>query len=306
MIVPQRLKVYIALVLAMFFWGLSFIWYKQAYPEFKPITVVLMRLIISSFLLLITVLLLGRLQKPAVQDLKYFLLLALFEPFLYFIGESIGMQYISSSLASIMVATIPLITPFISYYFYREQLTVNNYLGIFISFIGLVIVIYIEGKFGEAPWYGIMLMALAVLSTQGYAVILKRLAEKYNALTIICIQNLIGIVYFFPMFLLFEAKSFSWTAYKLSDYLPVLNLAVFASTLAFLFFIEGIKTLGIAKTVVFTNLIPLVTVVFAVILLSESIPLIKVIGILLTILGLFMSQSRGYTRIPIVSKIFRR
>jgi drug/metabolite transporter (DMT)-like permease len=302
----NRLRVYVALILAMFFWGLSFIWYKQAYPGFKPITVVLFRLIISFSFLIATALFLGRLQKPDRKDIKYFLSLSLFEPFLYFIGESVGMQYISSSLASIIIATIPLITPFVSYYFYREKLSVNNYMGIFISFIGVLVVIYIEGKLGSAPWYGILLMVLAVLSTQGYAVLLKRLTEKYNALTIICLQNLVGIVYFLPMFLIFEAHSFSWNSHSFSDYVPILNLAIFASTFAFLFFIEGIRSLGISKTVVFTNLIPLVTVSFAVILLSERVPLIKAGGILLTIFGLFMSQSGRVLKIQPVSRIFRK
>jgi drug/metabolite transporter (DMT)-like permease len=236
------------------------------------------------------------LQLPRFKELKYFILLAFFEPFLYFIGESYGMKYVSSSLASIIIATIPLITPFISYHFYREKLELRNYLGIVISFLGVILVIYVEGQIGSAPWFGILLMLLAVLSTQGYAILLKKLTERYNAISIICFQNLIGIVYFLPVFLVFENGSFSWASYSFYDYMPVLNLAIFASTLAFLFFIEGIKTLGISKTIVFTNLIPLVTVIFAVILLSESIPVLKAGGILLTIFGLFISQGKGFLR----------
>jgi drug/metabolite transporter (DMT)-like permease len=156
------------------------------------------------------------------------------------------------------------------------------------------VVIYIEGKLGTAPWFGILLMLLAVFSTQGYSVLLKTLAEQYNALSIICWQNLIGIVYFIPIFIFTEASGFNLNRYSLSDFIPVLNLSVFASTFAFLFFIEGIKTLGIAKTVVFTNLIPLVTVIFAFILLSEPLPILKAGGIGITILGLFMAQSKGY------------
>jgi drug/metabolite transporter (DMT)-like permease len=287
-----RFRVYFTLMLAMFFWGLSFIWYKQAYPGFKPITVVLLRLAISSVLLFIFSLFLGRLQMPGLKDLKFFLLLALFEPFLYFMGESYGMQYVSSSLASILIATIPLISLFVSYYFYRERLTANNYFGVFLSFTGVLLVIYIEGKIGTAPWFGILLIMLAVLSTQGYTVLLKKLTERYNAISIICWQNLIGLVYFTPVFLVSESSDIVWSKYSLYDYIPVLNLAIFASTLSFLFFIEGIKTFGIAKTVVFTNLIPLVTVVFAVLLLSEPVPLLKAAGILLTIFGLYMSQSK--------------
>ena len=285
-----RVKIYIALTFAMVFWGLSFIWYKQAYVNFRPATVILLRLFVSSPALLIASLLLNRLKWPALKDMKYFLLMALFEPFLYFLGESYGMLYVSSTLASIIIATIPLITPFASYYFYREKLTTNNYLGILVSFIGVLLVVYIDGTTGEAPWFGILLMLMAVLSTLGYTVLIKRLSDKYNALSILWFQNLIGGIYFIPLFLFTEAGSVNWKELAMKDFLPVLYLAVFASSFAFIFFIRGIQKLGITKSVVFTNFIPIVTAVFAVIILHEQIPVLKIAGIAVTVLGLIMSQ----------------
>ncbi len=295
------MNVYVTLSLAMFFWGLSYIWYKQAYPEFAPITVIILRLIISFSLLLITALLSGSLQLPKIGDLKYFMLLALFEPFLYFVGESYGMKYVSSSLASIIIASIPLLTPFVSYLFYREKLARNNYMGIIISSLGVLIVINVEGQLGKAPWFGILLMLLAVFSTLGYTVVLKKLSDQYRTLNILIINSFFGIIYFLPLFLLMDLKIFSFSNYSFRDYLPIFFLAIFASTFAFLFFIDGIKRIGIARSVVFTNLIPIVTVSFASILLSEPVTLGKCGGILLTIIGLFMSQGNVFNKI--ISKI---
>jgi drug/metabolite transporter (DMT)-like permease len=293
----KNLSTYIYLSFAMLFWGMSFIWYKQAFPAFTPISIVLFRLIISFLLLIITAFILKKIHLPERKDIKLFLLLALFEPFLYFIGESFGMKYISSTLASVIIATIPLISPFVGFYFFRERLTKNNYLGILISFLGVLTVIYIEGKLGDAPWYGIMLMILAVLSTQGYTVMLKKLSVKYNTLTIVSMQNLLGIFYFLPIFLIFDLKHLSSQDIKIKDFMPVIYLAVFASTFAFLFFVEGIRKLGIARAIVFTNLIPVVTVVFAFFILSEKVTFGKCIGILLTILGLYMSQGDSFGKI---------
>jgi drug/metabolite transporter (DMT)-like permease len=230
-------------------------------------------------------------------------MLALFEPFLYFLGESYGMLFISSTLASIIIATIPLVTPFAGYYFYREKLTPNNYLGILISFLGVVLVVYIDGKTGNAPWFGISLLVMAVLSTMGYTVLLKRLLEKYNALSIVWFQNLIGGIYFVPLFLFTEARNIVWEKLTLKDFMPVLYLAVFASSLAFVLFIQGIKKLGITKSVVFTNFIPIVTAVFAITILQEKLPLLKITGIFITILGLVMSQIVRFPKIRAEKKI---
>ncbi len=299
-------KIYLMLIVAMIFWGMSFIWYKQAYPEFKPFTLIQFRLLFSIPLLLIFSLLVKKLKLPKKKDIKFFLLIALFEPFLYFLGESHGMKYVSATLASILIATIPLITPFFGYYFYREKLSSNNYSGIIISFIGVIIIVYVDGKLGNAPWFGILLIMLAVLSTQGYAVFLKKLLDDYNALTIVTFQNIIGAIYFIPIFLMVDLKDFIRTSYTWKDFMPVLYLSIFASTVSFILFVQGVKRLGLSKSFVFTNFIPVVTAVLAVPILNEKITFAKVIGIFVTVAGLFMSQAGGFSKIRIYNRVRRR
>ncbi|MBN1952102.1 MAG: DMT family transporter [Bacteroidales bacterium] len=294
---------YLSLLLAMGFWGMSFIWYKQAFPHFGPFSIIWIRMISSAPLLLGAALLLKRLRWPRLRDLKAFFLLALFEPFFYFIGESLGLMYISSTLAAILIATIPLITPFVGYYFFKEKLTANNYLGILVSFAGVVMVVYAEGIQGDAPWYGILLILLAVLSTQGYAVSLKKLSAEYNALSIVWFQNLLGGIYFFPLYLIFESKEQEFFSLSLADYLPVIYLSIFASAIAFVFFVQGIKSLGITRATVFTNFIPVITAIFASFILNEKMGLLKGAGIFIAIIGLFMSQAAGFPKIRIFSRV---
>lgn len=296
-------RVYLYLLCAMFFWGMSFIWYKSAYPEFQPITVILFRLAISFPLILIFALTFKRLKWPKRGDIKYFLLLALFEPFLYFLGESFGIKNVSATLGSVIIATIPLFTPFVGYYFYKEKLTPNNYLGMIVSFVGVLLVVYVEGTAGESSIKGISLMFIAVLSTQGYAILLKNLSKKYNAMSIVGIQNLIGTIYFLPLFFMLDFDQFSWSAYTAVDFLPIIYMAIFASSLAFILFVEGVKAIGISRSTVFTNFIPIITAVFSIFILNETITLIKAVGILVMIFGLFMSQAGGLPKIRIYSRV---
>ena len=108
----NSIGIYAATVLAMVFWSLSFIWYKEVFQFYKPITLVVGRLSISAIFLFITVgLIMRKLTKIKASDLKYFLLLAFFEPFLYFMGESFGMTMVSSTLAAVIISTIPLFSP---------------------------------------------------------------------------------------------------------------------------------------------------------------------------------------------------
>ena len=76
---------------------------------------------------------------------------------------------------------------------------------------------------------------------------------------------------------------------------PMLELAFFGSSFAFIFFTISIQKLGVTKSNAFTNAIPVLTAIFAFFLLGETLSFIKMAGIGLVIAGLFMSQVR---RIP--------
>jgi drug/metabolite transporter (DMT)-like permease len=286
-----KVSVYLLLVLAMVFWGLSFIWYKQASLDFRPITIIFFRLILSVPLLIVFWLFFGKFKLPERKDLKFFFLLAFFEPLLYFIGESYGLLYISSTLASILISTIPLFTPFLAYFFYRELLEKKNYLGILVSFFGVVMLVLIDQNSGQVSWKGICLLVLAVFSAQCYMLVLRRLAIKYNPLLIVCFQNLIGVVFFLPLFIISDSDKFMFSHFAFKDFYPIIYLSIFASSLAFIFFSYGVRNLGLTKAVAFTNFVPVVTSFFAVIMLNENMGLPKVFGILLTISGLVLSQS---------------
>ena len=71
-------------------------------------------------------------------------------------------------------------------------------------------------------------------------------------------------------------------------------LAVFASVIAFVLFAAVVRKIGVAKTNVFVNLIPVFTAVLAWWLLGENLNTIKIVGITITVAGLFVSQLSGF------------
>ena len=91
-------KVYAALVVSMIFWSMTFVWYKDAYMYLKPMTTIFLRLLISSVFLYVFCKFTGKLQKIRREDVKLVLLMAFFEPFMYFMGESFGMQLVSPTV----------------------------------------------------------------------------------------------------------------------------------------------------------------------------------------------------------------
>jgi len=292
----SNFRVYLAIVLSMIFWAFSFVWFKIANQVFLPISIITIRLIISTLLLVVTFSFIKKLQPVQKGDRKWFLLLAFLEPFLYFMGESFGLLYITSTQASVIVSTIPLFASVAAFIFYGERLTWINICGIIISVIGVTLIVINPDLSSQTPLKGVLLMLLAVFSAVAYALVVKRLSVRYNPFTLVTVQNGIGIFMFLPFFLIFELKTFLSTPVTTSSVMAVVQLAVFASTLAFLLFIYGIQKIGISKANVFTNSIPVFTAVFAWWLLGDAINMLKVFGIILAISGLYISQLKTKTK----------
>lgn len=274
----------------MIFWSYTFIWYKVIYEFYNPITVVFFRLIISSIFLFVLMYPLKKLQKIKKGDFKYFLLIAVFNPFLYFLGESHGIKLVSTSLAAVIIATIPLFTSFTSSYFLHEKITKMNILRIAFSIFGVGLVIFNKGENIGASYWGIAMLSFAVMAAIGYTLVLKKLSTKYNSISIVTYHNLIGIVLFAPLFFIIDFTEFKVAGFSSEAWIPLLELAIFGSSFAFIFFTFSIQRIGIGKANAFTNLIPVITAIIAYFILDEFLNINKITGISLVIGGLFLSQ----------------
>jgi drug/metabolite transporter (DMT)-like permease len=275
---------------AMIFWGLSFIWSSQLLKYYQPVTIIFIRLIISSGILFAFMQIMGLHQKIARSDFKLIFLSALFNPFFYFLGENYGLKYATPTIAAVIIATIPVFSPLVAYLTVRERLTPVNFIGIAISFIGVIIML-VNNDYGfTADIKGIVFLFFAVFSALFYSVTLKKLTSRYSAITLISHQNLIGIFLFLPIFLIFEASTLPAIPVNSEIITSFVLLAVLASSVSFVFFAHSVKLLGISKSNIFSNLIPVFTAFFSFLLLNESFSARKIIGIALVIGGVYLSE----------------
>jgi drug/metabolite transporter (DMT)-like permease len=281
---------YLPVLLAMIFWSFSFIWYKEVFLYYKPVTVIVLRLVMAVPLLFLLSLASGKLQSIRSIHLVSFFILGFFEPFLYFIGECYGVNLISPTLASIIISLIPLLAPIPARYYFRERFTFTNYVGLFISMAGVLLVIMGEKSSRSTSMAGVLLMLLAVFGAVGHSVYVRKLSEDYNTFTIVTYQSTFGLLYFIPLFLFTEFGHFIQIEHSFDSLWPAIKLAVFASTLAFLFFVYSIQNLGMARTNVFVNLIPVFTAVLSFFILHERFTWLKIAGIAIVIAGLVFSQ----------------
>ncbi len=282
--------VHISGVVAMVFWGMSFIWSTQVFNYLNPTTTIFFRLIISCVFLGVLLFSLGLFEKVHKKDLKLFALAALFEPFLYFIFESYGLLNSAPVVSSAIIATIPLFTPIAAFFFLKERLTPWNIAGFIISFFGVIFMLLNKNLELTISVKGIVFLFSAVFVAVAYSIALRKLTMLYKPLTITFVQNILGMIYFIPMFFIMENVTPSQIAQIGGYILPLLSLGVFASSVAYTLWAYAFSKLGAAKANIYSNLIPVFTAIFSCIIIGEMINVQKIIGILFVIGGLILSQ----------------
>jgi drug/metabolite transporter (DMT)-like permease len=220
-------------------------------------------------------------------------MLAVFEPFLYFLGESFGLTYVSATVCSVLISTIPVFATLGAWLIFRERLKVINYAGIILSFIGVLV--FILNKDGTISFNikGLGLLTLAVFSAVGYNLTLSRLVGTYSPVYIVTVQNFIGAILFLPIFMILDFKHFISTPFTFNMFKPIIELSVFASCSAFILFAYTVRNMGITKANVFSNSIPVFTAIFSFMIIGEKLSVQNVTGMVIVIAGLLMSQMNG-------------
>ncbi|MDR1879182.1 MAG: DMT family transporter [Bacteroidales bacterium] len=289
--------VYLFLVLPMLFWGTSYVFTSIALHTLDPISIIFIRLLLSSAMLWLFIAVFCRKEKIPRSVFKWIVLLAFLEPFIYFIGETYGLQHVSPVVTSLIISTIPVFTAIVMRCFFHARLSWVNFAGIFISLAGVVIMITENDRQLAVDLPGILFLMLALFSAVGYGILLNKLASDVHPVWLIAFQNTCGVLFFLPLlFLLGQTPDFNHPVVIASlsaeseMWICIILLSVFSSSLAFIFYSIGVGRLGIARCNVFTNLIPVFTALTSFFLLDERFSSAKIAGIVVVLLGLILTQ----------------
>lgn len=290
---PSKVLTYIASIFAITLWGMSYIWTDKLIALNIPIFYfVFVRILMAGLVLFLFNTAYGRIKRIQRQDLPKFMLLAFFEPFIYFICETFGLKLTGSpTLSAMVIATIPIFSIGAGIIFFKEKVNFINIIGILFSLVGIVMVAMAKGSLGEHFIWGVVLLLVAVISEVGHASITKSLAGNYSSQIIVMYQFLIGAIYLFPLFIWKGIDGFNVEVYFSAEvWYPLICLAILCSSLAFSLWVSTIKNLGVAKSSIFSALIPVAAAIIAWVLGHEYLNSRQWIGILVSTAGVILSQ----------------
>ena len=299
---------YIAVIVAMLCWSVSGIAIKHVLLVLPPFTMIVLRFTMAVLMMLIIGLCCRKskmlcLQTISRKDIPLFLIAGFFQPFRYYMLETYTYDALSSpTIAEALLSTNPVLSPFFAAVLLHERVTRNNTLGILISTVGMLLMIFVGSTdFALGNLMGVPLALASVSTAVLYTVILRRIPQQYSDLSIVFWVQLISLFFFYPLWGLTEgsqalASTFVHSPFDHSSLMMAVGctayLAVFSSVVAFILFCYTVRRIGVTQTNAFNNIRPAFTALWMMLFFGETLPLAKWAGIVLIIVGLFVCQKK--------------
>ncbi|WP_041672334.1 DMT family transporter [Rhizobium leguminosarum] len=281
----------LAIALAMFLWSINFIWSKDVFTAYSPLSIIFFRLVVASVFVLGLKRAFNIREKIKREHLPRFALLSFFSPFLYFIGEGYGIFLTESTLSALIVATVPVVFPAITFILLREKISLTGIAGLVLAFAGLAFTIVDPANLHLVySLQGLLFLALSVGSAIAYIILAKQLLEEYRGITVVGAQNAFAAVYYLPFVLVFDGSHILHHAPTLTTVLAILFLGVFCSALAYILYAFAIARLPLWQANAFENLIPIFTATLSFFWLHETLSAKDIAGFLIVIAGIAVSQ----------------
>lgn len=285
----------IALITACFFWAASFIATKTALDSIPPLTVVTLRLAISSLCFLVWLLVRGKkIPFGGPGWLGRLFLLSLFGTGLHYGIQTIGLQYTSASNASLYAVTSPISIAVIAVLFLGERLTIKKALGIGCALVGVLVVLGIETlKTFELKGHllGDLLVLTSIIMWGIFTVLGKDMTRRLSAIDLTAIVTFMGTLCMVPAgWIETGSRSFSLAAITPEAWGAVAFLGITCSFLATLLYFFALERAESQKVGVYMYTIPPMTYIIAAIYLNETIGLNLLLGSIIVIAGVYITE----------------
>jgi drug/metabolite transporter (DMT)-like permease len=287
--------IFIKLILTAFFWGGTFIAGRLLAGHVEPFSAAFLRFAIASLLLLGFV---KHSQKsfPSVngREIGMIILLGLTGVFSYNTFFFRGLQSIEASRAALIIANNPIAITVLAALFFHERLSLISGLGILLSVCGAMTVIA-RGNWlflvSEPISRGDLYILGCVASWATFSILGKKVTTTLTPLIAIAYSSVVGaVMLFFPAYT--EGLFHDWQQYSWVDWSCLVYLGVFGTVIGFIWYYEGIKAIGPSNAGLFINFVPVSAVVLAYFLLNEPITASLLVGTLLIVSGVYLTNQQ--------------
>ncbi len=273
-------------------WGVNFSVLKVALRDFSPLAFNMVRFGLA------TVVMMGLLRwqrqtyAVARADLWAVIGLGLMGHTLYQLVFITGIARTTPANASLLLATAPIFVVIYGRILGIERTNALTWAGIGVSFVGIALLVLGGGetlRVRGSTLLGDGLMLASAMLWAGYTTASKPLLTRYSPVKLTGMSMLFGTV---PLLLigLPAAVHQDWRAPAVGAWGGLLFSAIFSVVVAYVFWYTSVRRVGSARTAVFSNLVPVVSVVVAWLFLGYRLAPLQLVGGGVVLAGLLLTR----------------
>lgn len=273
--------------------GLSFLFSKMALNSASIFELLSFRFLTASLIMSILIALKVIKVNYKNKNLPSLLLLGLMEPVIYFIFETYGIKFSSSSMAGLMIALIPIGVVILSSYFLKEKPSTVQLMFIVMSVLGVMLIgVLGNSGSGGGNLLGIIFLLGAVMSAATFTIISRKLSENFTPMELTYSMMLLGAVFFNAVSIVNHLinknlKSYFDPLKNTSFLISIGYLGILSSIVAYFLINYTLSKLEASKSAVVSNLATIVSIIAGIVILKESFYYYHLIGSTLIIIGVW-------------------
>jgi len=286
-------KIQFKALIAVFIWGAGFVFTKFALEAFTPVLLVFIRFGIGLIVLGGAVIMRKQFRLPERDEYPYLVFTGFLGVTFHQWLQATGLQTASATNTAWIVSIIPVFTFILGFFFLKEHGSPINWLGIGLSFFGIVWVIS-QGNLKVMLSKSILtkgdfLIFLSAINWAVFSIISRRGLKKYPPALMMLFIMFFGW-FFSGLWLITSPNAIIVSEEKIAieSVLSLLALGIFGSGLAYIYWYDALKEIPAYQLSVFIYIEPIVTMILAALLIKEQITLATILGGMVTILGIVL------------------
>jgi len=278
-------------ILAGFLWGIPYLLIRVAVDHetgFSPAIVVFSRVFIGA-LILVPIAIYDKSIFAAIKGWKYIAVYALFEMAIPWILIGTAEQSITSGLAGLLVASVPIFSTIIaSMYGDKSVWPPRRLFGMAIGFLGVFLLVGIESFTGSSDPVAIFMMLGASV---GYAYAVIYITNKMPGVSGVAIN---AIAMAMTALLYSPALFLAWPDHQVSQsaIYSIIALGIFSTGIAFAVFFTVMAEIGPTRASLVTYMNTAFAVVLGVLILSEPLTIGIIVGLPLVLIGSYLASRK--------------
>lgn len=272
------------LLLLAVLWGSAFPGIKLGLEGLSAGHLTLLRHLVASLCFVPYLTYTRRRLLPQKRDLPFFFLLGLLGYFIYHTALNFGELHVSAGAASLIIATAPAFTAIVAYFLLEDRLSVLGWLGIAVSFAGVVLIVVGEDASVGFNLYALLILVSAVV-TAFHAVLQKPLFKRYKPVEVTAFATWAGTL---PMLIFLPGLAADVATAGVTPLLATVYIGVVPSATAYTLYAYALSQAPVTLVAAFLYMVPVFSLLFSWLLLHEVPGVLTLLGGGIAIFGIVL------------------